>query len=277
MWDPALQRVTIVAPDGEVVGTTPIRGPGEIELAGRRVPAFPTELHGLSGGATVADLGFPTAVMTRGPDGVHRDTVPLSVYDRHGELAATIGPIPGAETWVKNGSSMLLPLGHRLLVSTAGGEVFVGTGRGPIEGFAPTGDPVRTIEVPVSPAPVTEERFAAMKEAWSARMGPGGVGMMQEMLAGLPRPEVGPAYVEIAGSADGDLWARAFRDPSHPLERWIVLDPDGSGSVEGGAARFQVEVDAGLRLLDIARDYVLVLATDSLGVEQVRLHPLVPK
>lgn len=92
---------------------------------------------------------------------------------------------------------------------------------------------------------------------------------MEEMLAGLPKPDYRPRYDRLASSAEGDLWVRQYREPTESTRRWVVLDP-------GGAARFQVEFDRDFELLDSGRDFVLVLVRDELDTEHIRLYGLWP-
>lgn len=268
VWDPGLNRLTILDPAGEVREIIRLAGGLEVQLGGRSVPAFPTEMHALQDGTVITELGFPTQVLTRGPDGtIRRDTFSLPVFDRTGHPVRWLGPFAGPEWYMKDRSSMLVPYGHRLMVATVGTEVFVGTGKGPIRVFTPASNE-RSIDVPFPEVRVSDDAFTAVKERLLSRTQGAGPGW-KRMLAGLPKPDYRPRYDRLASSADGDLWVRQYREPTESTRRWVVLDP-------GGAARFQVEFDRDFELLDSGRDFVLVLVRDELDTEQILLYGLWP-
>ena len=270
VWDSGLRRMTLLGPGGEVGDVIPLGAGLEIQLHGESVPAFPTGMHALQDGALIGELGFPTQVMTRGPDGIRRDTVPLAVFDRTGRLVTLLGPFAGADAFVKGRSSMPMPYGHRLLVASTGRKVFVGTGKGPIDVLSPEGETLESLDVPFPRVTVSGEAFTAMKESLIARMAPPGRAGMRDMLAEMPRLEYRPSYSQMRTSAEGDVWIREFLEPTDSVQRWVALDP-------AGTARFVVEFDRTLELLDSGRDFVLVLARDGFDTEQIRLYGLRPE
>lgn len=270
VWDPPLNRLTLLGPSGDVRDLIQLNAGLQIELNGETVPAFPTAFHALRGGALVGELGFPTQVMTRGATGIRRDTVPLPVFDRTGRLVTLLGPFAGADAFVKDRSSMPMPYGHRLLVATTGRNVFIGTGKGPIHLVTPEGDTLDSLTVPLPRIAVSDDAFAAMKESWIGRIAPAGRAGMRDMLAEMPRLEYRPLYSQIRSSADGDLWIREFAEPTDSLQRWVALDPSGT-------ARFEVEFNRTFELLDSGRDFVIMLVRDEFDTEQIRLYRLRPE
>ena len=87
-------------------------------------------------------------------------------------------------------------------------------------------------------------------------------------------PSSVPAYSHLLVLDDGTLWIGQWdgimwlpRLPGHPGKRWDVFDPSGK------RVR-QVTIPSNMRLLDAGDDWVLVVVTDSLGVETLAVHEL---
>ncbi|HEX6912158.1 MAG TPA: hypothetical protein VF142_17275, partial [Longimicrobium sp.] len=83
----------------------------------------------------------------------------------------------------------------------------------------------------------------------------------------VPARSTLPAFDQLVADAAGNLWVRDYRvDPDAP-SRWSVFDP-------GGRWLGQVEMPAGVTVLQIGADWVLGRARDELEVESVRLYRL---
>ena len=267
VWDPPQRRLTYIGPGGNVGAVVQVESALTIPLSGDSVSAFPTAMNILTNGTAVAEPGFLTQVMSRGPDGIRRDTVPLFVFGRDGSLAASIGPIAGAETFVDAGSSMLMPFGHRLLIAAVGQQVFVGTGKGPIAVYDSDGVITRSIDLQIDPIPISDADFEAMKQRWLARMTPQSRESMAETLADLPRMDHHPLYSRLAGGSDDRLWVQLYSQRSDSLQHWVALS--GEGRVITLLA-----VPTAYQVLDIRQDRLAILRRDELDTEQVAVFAL---
>jgi hypothetical protein len=266
-WDPPQRRLTYFDAQGAVVATQALGGVIEIELSGRSVVGFPSHAWFLADGRGVFELGFPTAVMSRGPNGVRRDTLPLVVMRRDGSVEARIGPIAGAETLVHDGSSMPLPLGYRLLVAAGGAEIYAGDGKSPIEVFDPTGRRIRAIEIEPRPTVISDSDFAAVKERILGNTVSSIRASVHNMLETMARPAFRPSYARLLAAHGDRLWVQRYPMPADSVQRWLVLEPHGEPASE-------VRLPAAYELLDASIDHVLVLLRDQLGTEQLRLYAL---
>jgi hypothetical protein len=269
VWDPPLRRLSFLAPGGRLSETVQLgRSPASLTIGGQSVPTFPRSLHLLDDGTAIVEPGFPTQVMTRGPGGVRRDTIPLLVFDRNGGHIGMLGPVAAGETLVHEQTSMPMPFGHRLHVATGADGVYLGTGRSlTIERWTPAGEVADSILVPIELRPVRDDDFEAVKERILAWTDPRARGAMEAVLTAMPVPETMPAYSELRVAADGRLWIRENRNAPDDPQEWRILNPDGEP-----AAR--VTIPSGLELLDAGGDFVIVLARDELHVEEVRLYEL---
>ncbi len=91
------------------------------------------------------------------------------------------------------------------------------------------------------------------------------------MRASVPIPETMPAYRSFTVSDDGSLWVENYlytRARTREQPSWAVFRDDGRylGAVE-------TPIDA--RVTHIGDDFVLLISTDELGVQQVRMHGLI--
>lgn len=268
-WDPPQRRLTYLGPEGDVAAVVHVESAVAIQLSGDSVPAFPTAVTMLGDGTPIAEPGFPTQVMTRGPNGVRRDTIPLFVFDRTGALTATIGPIAGAETYVHDGSSMLMPFGHRLLIAAAGNSLYVGTGKGAIQSYNSDGTPTRSIDLHLDAVPISDSDFEQMKERWLARMVPQSRASMVEMLSDLPRLSHHPTYSRLLGGSDGTLLVQLYPSYADSVHRWLFVASDGE-------VRARLEIPAEYQLMDARQDRVAILRRDELDTEQIAVFGLHP-
>ena len=80
-------------------------------------------------------------------------------------------------------------------------------------------------------------------------------------------PETLPAFTALRVDAEDYLWAQRFRPESDSTERWGIFSPDGE-------FLGHVAMPPGLLLHEIGGEYILGIAKDDDGVEQVRVHVL---
>jgi hypothetical protein len=82
-------------------------------------------------------------------------------------------------------------------------------------------------------------------------------------IAGNPMPATVPAYTALKGDLEGNLWVRRFALGRRAADSWGVFAVDG---------RFlgHVSVPSGLEIYEIGPDYILAVASDSLGVQRVQ-------
>lgn len=90
---------------------------------------------------------------------------------------------------------------------------------------------------------------------------------IEEAIRGLPWKRELPAVDAILLDAEGFMWARLYGfDPAAP-RRWVVFTPEGM-------ALGTVDMPWGLEVQQVGGDFVLGVASDSMGVEHVRRHRL---
>ena len=98
-------------------------------------------------------------------------------------------------------------------------------------------------------------------------MDPGMLASRERMLDVIPYPETHAPYDSLAVGSDSELWMRAAGVPASSARTWLVL-------TRSGAAAGTVTVPAGMRLLEIGRDFVLAVRRDDDDVEHVGVYPL---
>lgn len=126
--------------------------------------------------------------------------------------------------------------------------------------YRPDGTLVRIIRRPWKPVRVTP----AMIEAYSDRRAEASEGSGRVL-----HPDHLPAFSGLLTDATGNLWVRHY-DFLHEDATTPVWDVFGSA----GEWLCTVSMPPDLRIVMIGADYVLGIATDSLGVQSVRLHHL---
>ena len=199
---------------------------------------------------------FPEGQVFRPPLGFFRFASDLSRVDSLG--------------WFGGLPQMYLNLGGRRVyavqrvpthaVAAAGGDplvVYAGNGEPyEIRAFDASGQLRRLVRRVDPPIPLPSDTMLFR------RSGNSSAPWMEEqnrVRAAMPRQTHYPAYFRIYSDRDGFLWVRSLGDGMHvfnPAGRWL-----GPVAVKG-------------QPLEIGRDYVLVLARDSLQVESVQLFNL---
>jgi hypothetical protein len=89
---------------------------------------------------------------------------------------------------------------------------------------------------------------------------------LREMRRNMDIPSTMPAYLTLRASTDGTLWVQHYtREDEQPL--WSAFRQDGRYLGD-------LDIPTGTRVLDIGDDYWVLLETDELDVEYVRVFEL---
>jgi hypothetical protein len=266
VWDRQLRRLTRVPLDGGAVSTSQLPAPIPVALGVDTVPSFPDDIWLVGGDRIAATPGFTTQVLGRGRNGVRRDTVSLTLIDRAGNVAGSIGPVAGAETLVHNGSSMPFPFGRRLHVAAAADELFVNAGDGALHVYDATGQLLRTVTLGIEPEPLQESQYREAIERLLSMTDPAARPTVETMLAGVRPPRHRPVVGAMIGGSDG-LWVQRHRLRSDSIQSWLRVDASG-------AVLARTDLPATAEVLDIGADFVVLLRRDEHGVERISVHPL---
>jgi hypothetical protein len=81
----------------------------------------------------------------------------------------------------------------------------------------------------------------------------------------IPIPEMMPTFESLLVDDEGWLWAKVYEYDPEQRPAWVVFDPSGR-------AHGSIRTPVGLRVQQIAGDFMLGVWTDELGVEHVRKH-----
>lgn len=256
VYDIELRRVTVFAPDGATASTAS-HASREHTFAAR-----------LSGGSL---LLYAYRRFSASPLGIRRDTVRL-LRARADSGLDTVIAYPGSEHLYRVSDGVEVgaevPFGRSTAIAFAGDRVFVGdNAEYRVRIYALDGRLIRIVEGPHRPVPVTDADIARERE----RRGPAresfAVSVTEEVFAPPNVPTTLPAFSRLLVDAVGWLWVAAYpTDPDAP-RTWTVFD-------DGGRRRCDVQLPARFRLDEVGRDYVLGVARDEDGVEQVQLLSL---
>lgn len=264
VYDMNLRRVTLLHPDAGVLGDYSVGGEG----GGFPVPQgmFADGAIAFGGGMSFSSReGFPQGLI-RSPSAFRAVPAP------GGGDAVEYGEFPGAEMWAqvsdRGFTARTLPYG-RVTVSAVGDSLFwIGTADAwELVGYGRDGRPRRIVRVAAPARPVTPDLVGRyVDNALESATDENQRRALRTAFAEMPGVEFVPPYGQLKIDALGCLWVADGQVPGEPV-RWTVLDP--AGRLIG-----RLEMPAGTRPLEIGRDYVLLRATDALGVEEVRLHGL---
>jgi len=96
--------------------------------------------------------------------------------------------------------------------------------------------------------------------------------MVDQLRDVVPFAETVPEFGSLRASPEGLVWVGQYVDPEYamleepwPAQEWVVVDvaAETAGTIK---------TPAGLRVLQVGRDFVAGVHTGALGVETVRLH-----
>ena len=83
----------------------------------------------------------------------------------------------------------------------------------------------------------------------------------------MPMPPGMPAYTQFVLDPRGSLWVRRFAVAPMEPERWGVFSAEGEFFGH-------LTMPGGFRLMDVARDAVIGVSEDEVGVERLELYHL---
>jgi hypothetical protein len=210
------------------------------------------------------------------------ETVPLSILDRAGGNAVSLGTHPYWVFAMYEGQAIPVRFSEELMVTTNGRELFVGFGaQYAIRVFSKDGRLQRIIHRRWTPTRVASGETDRYAEAWGKRWIRATGAEYDRQLREFrqnPFAEVVPAISQIIADRSGRLWVREARvaDASAtgslgqmPLvpSTWNVFDTAGRwlGNVTTPPRLFVQEIGA---------DYLLGIASDSDGVQTVVMYRL---
>ena len=166
-----------------------------------------------------------------------------------------------------------VPYSTRPTATVFGNRWYYGSGESwEIEVYSPEGALTHLFRRSEPNRPVTkemEDEYRERDSRSSADISSTVSAARSRMRASVPIPETMPAYRSFTVSDDGSLWVenyiytRASEQPS-----WAVFHHDGRYL---GA----VEAPMGARVTHIGDDFVLLIRTDELGVQQVQMYELI--
>lgn len=281
--DSRLRRITRFGPEGELLATATLQGPGEqpmirpVRVAGpglflSRVESL--NLPSLEGASSLEEA----LESISDPSGSRSEY--LVRHDLQGILIDTVTAVPGQATQTSaqgSGTNLSIQI-LRLPFSSAAaataspeGRMAVTTGR---SYEYSTYDPSGTMERIVRLADEPPIRTDAHLEAW-VRGSTGGREPMDDTQVEaalrryreMPLPERLPAWSSLLIADSGEIWARRFAIRGAETVRRDVFGADGG-------FLGQVVAPASLRIQHVAAGRVTVISTDDLGVERVEVYEL---
>ena len=269
-WDPPRGRVTVFAPDGSVVRITRMQAPNySVVVRGRREPARPPAYVWFSTtGAPVSE----TRVLTRhysGPDGIVRDTIPLFVHDVQGEAVHRLGPVPGYEHVVYQGTSTGRLFGHRFHVAVGDEAIYVGTGKpAVVHVYGLSGGRRTRLRLPIAARPVTTEAVDDAVGRYLLRFREQDRAGVRDLVHSVELPDSLPSYSALLVDGLERLWIQQYVGVGESPRRWLVYDPN-TGAVVA------VTLPPVMELLDANETSVLLMARDETDAEHVEGRRLI--
>jgi hypothetical protein len=266
MWDSRLGRVSIFDAAGEYGRSYAITLPDVTSGAAAR--------GGLADGRLVISRGA-SFVPVDGA-GVQRQPLRIWLVSTGGEPRIELGPFPGESVELRGGldaSSIirtLVPFGAASLIAAGEDRIAVTDNTSyDLHIYLADGRLHIIARRPHDPLPVSAEDLAADLDARLTMLPP-----IEDIRAGIrasweavPKPELLPAIRSMIVDRAGFIWVEAGRHVTSTMAAWSVFDREGLWLGDIGIA-------ADLAPLEIGEDYLLVLRSDDLGVESVRLMSL---
>lgn len=262
VYDPALARLSLFAPDGEFASTLPVfdgveRGPP------------PRDFSCNNDGTLAWILRNP-----RKPEiGPHRSQVSISL-DPPRRDRVHLGQFPGPERYFDGHNDFPRPMGRLTTVAVGLEAVYVGTGNYGRNGrmleifvYSHSGEPRDTIRDRVRRKEITSEHITTFIES-KARAISGEEGKeLRKFYRSLEYPEYFPAYDELLVGRKGRLWVQEFPIPGAETCTWRVYTSDGNRIAT-------VDVPVDLQLTQVTEHHVVGVRENDLGVPFVEVYEL---
>jgi hypothetical protein len=254
--DPA--RVTLFAPDGELVGTFPSMAGNYLDVLGR-----------LANGSFVATTIGSQAPVEFG--GQFWATNTIFLLDATGQRVDSLVGLPWSE--VRESHSPTDRIGPPRLRRSASlavhaeGIYYGAQDKSRIIAFDGSLRQVDTIRTITEPEPVTEEA----KRTFQAMVDEGAQWPAGSVMRGFPSDDYAPAmaaYGDLIAGRDGALWVQDPLRPAHYPLVWTAY--------EDGRPVARAELPPRYFPFEFGRDWVLGVSFDDFNVERVELWRLVP-
>jgi hypothetical protein len=222
--DRALNRITVLAPDGSVAATHGIpQVPAEAPVM--------THVLGRFADGTLLLKGVPLL----GPDseeGRVRTHANYARWSPGAEGVAMLGALPDLEQWVVGDgggfTGYAVPFAAQPQVAVgarhfhyAAGEQFQ------VERRDTAGRLAAIVRREHQPRPVTRDQVEAHRAESTARMPPAGRARYERALSSWGVPDNHPAIRRLLVAAGGDLWVREATTDDPGSSIWSVFAPDG--------------------------------------------------
>lgn len=255
--DYGTSRLTLLGADGRLLEAIRLQGVYGCGLLGR-----------LPDGSIVCSVGkgYSPGVAT----GKRRDPMYLVRVSREGAALDTIGTFPAAETVVEGNaqsiSVSMVPFGKGTFAAMRDGRAYVAdNAEYRVRVYAGGRRLERIVERAHEPVAVTAAAVAREKaQRTRSTTNPQFLAEIEKMFQRDRLPGTEPAHGRIAVDADGWLWVRAYGNSTVGDVAWDVFDATGR-------LRCALVLPAALAVREIGHDFVLGVATDADGVEQVRM------
>jgi len=262
VWDPSLRRSSLFDGAGTFVRQFRLTRPpgGEQTWLPWKVVCNRSGIYV----TTLRDIGgFPTA------EGPTRIDFRLEIGQETGPIV-TLGPFPGSEFYLTDGSMAPRPLGKETLVAVDTDRVFIGTGDAfEIDVYSLNGEKISTIRDDFEPTDLTDavlDGYVSDRIS-SGRRSPESV---RRFYARLEYSEHLPAYSKLLVDLAGNLWVQEYPVPGEEGTVWRVFDKDGHRVTV-------VQMPSSFDAFQIGEDFVLGVGEDGSGVQFVRQYSLIKK
>jgi hypothetical protein len=254
----------------------------DVSLAGADVFFLPQVAGRFADGTWLAQLQTTVGpAMLDRPVGPARDSVRAFRLDAGGAVMDTLGIFPDGRLEVHRIEMMgralpmpiPVPLSPGTVIRAGSDHAFVGTNdQYEIRVLNPDGSTQRLIRRAHRPHVVTDADKERFRERTTRAMGRQanmpGLEAVREAMAGVPFPEVTPAYSLLMVDAAGNLWVADFATDEDQPGSWSVFDT-------AGRWLGTVVTPPGLRVREIGADYVLGQMSDEMEIERVVMYRLV--
>ena len=215
---------------------------------------------------------------------VRRDSVAFLRYTNDGKYARSLGRVPGFTRYVvelpRPGTSGVyrtqlgVPFGPVFVSWPYASRFYYGSGEQNEIAVFDTSGTVRMLVRRTAPRRVVTSEMAAqykesrMKSAAASGGDPMRVKSLEDQLNALPAfADSLPPYRRIRVDREGMLWVQDYNLAGEQDVSWSVFDQQGRWLSD-------VTVPLAWRIVDIGKDYILAVETDSLDVERVRKYQL---
>ncbi len=201
-------------------------------------------------------------------DGQYVDSVEFLRYSLAGDLLNRMVRRPRITHVVRRigdgGIVMIPPYSPRPSAVVQHDRWYYGEGANyEIERYSPTGRLTHLYRRSIPNRPVTQEMIDEYREGDADG---NDEPQLREMRMSIDVPATMPAFQALRTSTDGTLWVQRYtREDEQPL--WSAFREDGGYLGD-------LDIPVGARVLDIGDDYLVLLETDELEIEYVRVYEL---